>query len=408
MPDDRPLQDSRTVTTALDVVADLRLAELEVDPYPFYDWMRDTCPIAYVPETGRVWLLTWDLCKRAGVDDAVFGPTKKEHERVYGRGNVMSLTGQNHRTIRNAANAPLRPKQIKNYYETGIRTTTQRYLASVRANGTADATLEIFEPIAQRVVGDVLGFRDVDDATLGRWFHVLAAYLVDYGRDAQAAEESQSVKDEIREYVEARLEKLSSDPDNTALSHLLHDGMPEGQVRPLEEILPTVAVLIVGGFQEPAHLIANTVYGLLTHPEQARQLLEDPARWCLAAIAEGLRWLPPFGYTEKLTTEDVTLDGVLIPAGTEIAMVIGSANRDPAHFENPDDFDIDRPDQDNVSFGFGSHFCIGHNLARALGEVVLEEIFKELPNLRLDPERPTTVSGWQTRAPKAMPVRWDT
>lgn len=408
MPGDHSLEDRRPVTSALDIVCDLRLAELEVDPYPFYDTMRDTSPIVYVPETGRVWLLTWDLCKRAGVEDAVFGPTKKEHERVYGRGNVMSLTGQKHRTIRNAANAPLRPRQIKGYYETGIRATTQRYLADVRADGAADATLEIFEPMAQRVVGDVLGFNEVDDDTLGRWFHVLAAYLVDYGRDARAAEESRSVKAEIREYVEARLERWSSDPDNTAISHLLHDGMPEGEVRRLEEILPTVSVLIVGGFQEPAHLIASTVYGLLTHPEQARQLQEDPTRWCRPAIAEGLRWLPPFGYTEKLTTEDVTLDGVLIPAGTEIAMVIGSANRDPAHFERPDEFDIDRPDQENLSFGFGSHFCIGHNLARALGEVVLEEIFPALPNLRLDPERPTIVSGWQTRAPKSMPVRWDT
>jgi cytochrome P450 len=401
------IQYSDPVETALDIVVDIPLVELEQDPYPFYDWMRRECPVVYVPETGRVWLLSWDLCRTAGVNDAVFGPTTQAHEQVYGRPNVMSLTGDHHRAIRNAANAPVRLRQVKGYYETGIRATTRQYLEAIRAKGAADATLEIFEPIAQRVVGDVLGFGDLDDTTLGRWFHVLADYLVDYGRDAAVAERSRGVKAEIRTYVEARLADLSADPDHTALSHLLHDGMPDGEVRSLDDVLPTVGVLIVGGFQEPAHLIASAVYGLLNAPDQARQVIEDPTRWSRPAVEEALRWLPPFGYTEKLTTDDVTVGGVRIPAGTEIAMVIGAANRDPARFERPDEFDINRTDQGNVAFGFGSHFCIGHHLSRALGEVVLEETFATLPNLRLDLEQPTTVSGWQTRAPKSMPVRWD-
>jgi cytochrome P450 len=401
------VQYSRPVRSAFDVVVDIPLEELEADPYPFYSWMREECPVVHVPATGRVWLLTWELCRQAGVNDAVFGPTREEHERVYGRPNIMSLTGDAHRTLRNAAKAPVRPPAVRSR-ESSIRATTRRYLETVRPKGGADATLEIFEPIAQRVVGDVLGFQDVDDAVLGRWFHVLADYLVDYGREADLAERSHEVKEEIRAYVGARFAELSANPDHTALSHLLHDGMPEGQVRPLDDVLPTIGVLIVGGFQEPAHLIASSIYGLLTDTEQARQVREDAATWSRPAVDEGLRWLPPFGYTEKLTTEDVTVGGVRIPAGTEIAMVIGSANRDPARFADPDVFDIHRADQANLSFGFGSHFCIGHTLSRALGEVVLEETLTTLPNLRLDPEEPTTVSGWQTRAPKSMPVRWDT
>jgi len=398
---------SHPVTTAYDIVMDIPLAELEVDPYPYYIWMREKCPIVYVPETGRVWVLTWALCKEAGVNDEVFGPTKEAHEHVYGRPNVMSLTGDEHRTIRNAANAPVRPKRVKEYYDSGIRATTRRYLEEVRSRGAADATLEIFEPISQRVVGDILGFPDVGDATLGRWFHVLADYLVDYGRDAEVAERTKGVKAEIRNYVERRATELAQAPDHTALSHLLHDGMPAGQVRPLEQILPTIGVLIVGGFQEPAHLISSTLYGLLSQPAQAQLVIGDPARWARPAVEEALRWLAPFGMAEKLTTQDVTLGGVLIPAGTEVALVVGSANRDPARFDRPEEFDITRTDQDNVSFGFGSHFCIGHNLARALGEVTVAEVFQTLPGLRLNPESPPDVSGWLARAPKSLPVVWD-
>lgn len=401
------MSNTDSVTSALDIVADVSLKALEDDPYQFYGQMRSQTPIVYVPETGRVLITTWDLCKEAGANDTVFGPTKDAHESVYGRPNVMSMTGDEHRALRNASRVPVQPKAVKGYYETGIRATVARYIDSIRPRGAADATLEIFEPISQRVIGDVLGFTDVDDATLSRWFHVYADYLVDYGRDPQVAARVKDVKAEVWHYLEARIAHLDEQPDQSGLDHLLRHGMPPGERRSIADIAPTVGVLIVGGFQEPAHLISNTLLGLFGHPEQAERVASDPSAWARMAVEEGLRWLPPFGYTEKLTTEDVVLGGVLIPAHTEIALVIGSANRDPKRFTDPDLFDIDRADQGNQSFGFGSHFCIGHIVTRALGEVVLEEMFRTLPNLRLDPNRAPVVHGWQTRAAKSLPVIWD-
>jgi cytochrome P450 len=402
-----PVTQADPVKTAFDIVADLPLQSLEDDPYQFYGWMRDRAPVVYVPETGRVLVTTWELCKEAGVNDRVFGPTKQAHETVYGCPNVMSMTGDDHRTLRNAANAPMRPKAVKSYYESGIRKTVLHYVESIRASGAADATVEIFEPISQRVVGDVLGFGDVDDAALGRWFHSYADYLVDYGRDRKVAECVRLVKAEVWEYLEARMPEIGEHPDGSGLDHLLHDGMPPGEMRSIADIAPTVGVLIVGGFQEPAHLISNTLLGLLGRPSAARRVATDPAAWARPALEEGPRWLPPFGFTEKLTTEDVILGGVRIPAHTEIALVIGSANRDPARFADPDVFDLERSDQANVSFGFSSHFCIGHNLARAIGEVVIEEFFRLLPNVRLDPNRAPVVHGWLTRGAKSLPVVWD-
>jgi cytochrome P450 len=92
----------------------------------------------------------------------------------------------------------------------------------------------------------------------------------------------------------------------------------------------------------------------------------DPAALSAEAIKEGLRWIAPFGMTEKLTTEDVFLGGLLIPAGTEIALVLGSANRDEARFEEPDRFDIARSNKTHASFGYGAHFCVGNYVARSL------------------------------------------
>ena len=387
-------------------VHDVALEILEDDPYPTYAWMRRHRPVAYVPETGRVWITTWDLCDKAGRNDALFGPTRDVFHAVYGNPNVMSLTGAEHLAHRTALNACFRPRAVNGYREQ-LRATAARYVDAVRDRGAADASTEILERVSLRAVGDVLGFNDVHDDVLIRWFHGFAAYLVDFGRSSEVAEHGRAIKAEVAAYLRARLDQLAAHPDGSTLSHLLHDGMPEGTVRGLEEIIGDVGVMIVGGFQEPAHGAANSLHGLFTSPDQAARLRADPSAWSAAAVEEGLRWLAPFGMTEKLTTADATVGDVPFPAGTEVAMVLGSANRDETRYADPDVFDLDRPRQSHASFGYGLHFCLGHFVARQLEQVILEEMFTRLPNLRPDPDREAIVQGWAVRAAKRLPVVWD-
>jgi cytochrome P450 len=387
-------------------VHDVALEILEDDPYPTYAWMRRYRPVAYVPETGRVWITTWDLCDKAGRNDALFGPTRDVFHAVYGNPNVMSLTGAEHLAHRTALNACFRPRAVNGYREQ-LRATAARYVDAVRDRGAADASTEILERVSLRAVGDVLGFNDVHDDVLIRWFRGFAAYLVDFGRSSEVAEHGRAIKAEVAAYLRARLDQLAAHPDGSTLSHLLHDGMPEGTVRGLEEIIGDVGVMIVGGFQEPAHGAANSLHGLFTRPDQTARLRADPSAWSAAAVEEGLRWLAPFGMTEKLTTADATVADVPFPAGTEVAMVLGSANRDETRYADPDVFDLDRPRQNHASFGYGLHFCLGHFVARQLEQVMLEEMFTRLPNLRPDPDRGAIVQGWAVRAAKRLPVVWD-
>ena len=393
--------------TATDIVHDVALEVLEDNPYPTYAWMRRHRPIAYVPETGRVWITTWDLCDEAGRNDEVFGPTRDVFHAVYGNPNVMSLTGAEHLAHRAALNACFRPRAVNEYRERLLRATAARYIDAVRDRGGADASTEILERISMRAIGDVLGFNDVDDDVLMRWFHGYAAYLVDFGRSSEVAQHGRAVKAEVAAYLRTRLDLLAAHPDGSTLSHLLHDGMPEGSTRSIEEIIGDVGVMIVGGFQEPAHGAANSLHGLFTRPDQAARLRAEPSAWSAAAVEEGLRWLAPFGMTEKLTTADVTLGDVRFSAGTEVAMVLGSANRDETRYADPDVFDLDRPRQSHASFGYGLHFCLGHFAARQLERVMLEEMFARLPNLRPDPGHEATVHGWAVRAAKRLPVVWD-
>jgi cytochrome P450 len=393
---------------ATDTVVEVPFAELEDDPYPLYAWMRREQPIAWVPETERLWLTTWDLCAEAGSADEIFGPTRGVHELVYGLPNVMAMTGEEHRQARAPLDARFRPRAVNDYIETLVRPTIVRYIDAVRDRGSADLTAEVLEQISSRVVGDVLGLEDVSDETLLRWFHGLAAYLIDLGRgDPSIAEHAAVIKSELREYLAEKIDLLRAQADGSTISHMIHHGMPDGQVRSADQILGTFGTMIVGGFQEPAHGAANTMLGLLGSPEQARAVAADPDRWSGVAVHEGLRWIPPFNMTEKLTTADFVIGGKLIPAHTEVALVIGSANRDETRFENPDTFDLTRPRLNNFAFGFGVHFCVGHFVARQVERVAVEELFSRLPGLRLDPDREPVVHGWMVRAAKTLPVVWD-
>ena len=392
---------------ATDIVHDVGLDVLEDDPYPTYAWMRRYCPIAYVPETGRVCVTTWDLCAEAASNDEAFGPTRDVFHTVYGNPNVMSLTGAAHLAHRRPLNSCFRPRAVTQYRETLLRATAARYIDAIRDRGEADANSDILEPTSMRAIGDVLGFGDVDDPTLWRWFHGYGAYLVNFGRSDEIARYGQLIKAEVAAYLETRLAELAAHPDGSTLSLMLHHGVPEGTTRGLDEIIGDAGVMIVGGFQEPAHGAANSLHGLFTRPDQAARLAADPQKWSAKAVEEGLRWLAPFNMTEKLTTTDVTLGGVNFPAGTEVALVIGSANRDETRCPDPDTFDLDRADQNHVSFGFGMHFCVGHYVARQLEQVMIEEMFTRLPRLRPDQRQEPSVHGWAVRAAKRLPVVWD-
>ena len=156
--------------------------------------------------------------------------------------------------------------------------------------------------------------------------------------------------------------------DGSTIDHMLAAG------RPVEDLLPDLGVMIVGGLQEPAHGTANTMLGLLRIPTRRVRSPRIRAGGRASAVHEGLRWIAPFNMTEKRTTEDVLLGDVLIPAGTEIALVIGSANRDERRFERPDEFDIGRDRQTQAAFGYGPHMCVGHYVARQLAQVSVEEL----------------------------------
>ena len=394
---------------ATNIKFDVPLAELETDPHPTYAAMRkDKRPITFIPETGMVVVTTWDLVDYVVGNDHLFGPTEVIFDTVYGRPNILSLSGDPHMAMRNVINPPFRPRAIRVIRDTVLRQIAIKVVEEVKDRGWADAPRDILEPISQRAIGNLIGLGAVDDATIARWFHWYGAYLVDVGRSPDVTSRGEMAKEEVRRFLERQSDQPLDDIAGTALYHMLKDGMPDGSTRGLDEVMGSLGVLIVGGIQEPAHAAASALLGILSSPEAHQRMATAPRDWSARALEEGLRWITPFGIGHRRVRADTIIGEILFEEGTEVAIARDSANRDPLRYNLPERYDIERPELAHMSFGSsGPHFCIGHAAARSLGQVVLEEMFERLPGLRLDPAMQAVVHGWNVRGPKTLPIVWD-
>jgi cytochrome P450 len=172
------------------------------------------------------------------------------------------------------------------------------------------------------------------------------------------------------------------------------------------EIVANTKLMLSGGLQEPRDVIALVIHALGSNPEQLEEVRSNRAL-IKPAVEETLRWAGPVGTSTRQTTETTELAGVKLEGGTLIGAVLSSANRDPRRFTDPDRFDIHRKEGAHLAFAVGNHFCLGAWFGRHLARVSLEILLERLPGLRLDTERPATLSGWEFRAPDSTWVRWD-
>lgn len=164
-------------------------------------------------------------------------------------------------------------------------------------------------------------------------------------------------------------------------------------------------VYILGALQEPGHLMATTLVGLLRSPAQFDRVVDDPAL-IPRAVSESLRWVAPiFAAAAKVSTRDVHIGGLDLPAGTAVLMAYGAANWDEKTWPGPEDFDLDRPLQPHLGFGAGPHACAGAYLGSAIVRIALEELFQSIPMMELTED--VEFHGWAFRGPEHVRVRWE-
>jgi cytochrome P450 len=393
----------------IDVTA-ITVDALTADPYPIYDELRAMAPIVYLPQIDE-WLVTsWDDCRAIGAlkDSVQLAPGHPVDQEFFGGDSVLTMSGEKHALLREGIDRSLKAGPVAQFLDDGGRETVIRYIDAIAPTGRGDLAVDLFNKISVRVVGNRLGFDDVADETLVRWFEALSGGLSNKDGENEASNRAQATLQEIDGYMGDKIAQLRQNPDDSLLSHMLHVGLQEGEgPRTFDEVMPSIRVIILGAFQEPGHSVATTFWGLLNEPDQLRELQASPPEFAPAALREGFRWMAPIGVVAAHPRTDFTYAGITVPAGAPLSLVVAAANRDPAKFDEPHRYDMHRERTINATFGYGVHHCSGHQLAKGLGEIMVEETARRLPNLRLDPDSPATVSGYLFRGAKSLPVIWN-
>lgn len=380
---------------------------LERDPYPIYARLRSEAPIAEVPAANCWFATRWadlDAINRSA--DFTAASDDAPVNEAFGRPNVLTTEGPVHRELRDGIEPHYRPRRVAAYIDALVRPIAEAQLEEFLASDGTDLMAGYFEPISALALARSFGFTDVDMPTLRRWFHGLSQGAINFERDPARAAICARTVAEIEAVALPLLQRLAAAPDNSPLSHLLHAGMPEGETRPPERILPSVKVTLLGGMQEPGHGAGSVLTGLLLNPAQMAALREAPDELLPQAIDEGLRWVAPIGTMMRTAIRDTSVNGQPVAAGTAVSCILASANRDETRFPDPDRFDIFRPATSHMSFGAGAHFCAGKWFARAQIGIALRLLLEALPDLRLA-GRPPEFRGWEFRAPVALHIARD-
>jgi len=278
-------------------------------------------------------------------------------------------------------------------------------LDRVQGASSMDVIADLAYPLPVTVISEMLGVPASDRDIFKQWSSDIARSLdaailpagsdvIPRGQEARAA-----LGGYFRSLIAARRKDLRDD----LLSGLI-EAEEHGDKLSEVELLSTCVLLLIAGHETTVNLIGNGVLALLQHPDQMR-VLRETSGLIHTGVEELLRYDAPVQRTGRVVMEDVEIGGKAIPEGAIVVAVLGAANRDPAHFPDPERLDVTRRENRHIAFGFGIHFCLGAPLARVEGQIAIGTLLRRLPRMELASAAPEWRESSTLRGLKSLPVR---
>ena len=372
------------------------------DPYPALAAMRRDAPVAFVPQLGSTLLTRRDdiFVSEKRID--VFSSHQPAGLMVKLMGhNMMRKDGEAHMAERSIFFPAVSPKAVRAHWRAEFQAHADRILDELAPARCADLLEAFALPLSGECLKSVTGLTNIRFSEMDAWSQGMIDGIANYTGDPAVEARCHAATAGIDAAIDDMLPVVRKTPNHSLLSVMIHGGMPEENVR------HNIKLTISGGQNEPRKAIAGTIWALLTHPEQFALVREGRVTW-LQVFEEFARWISPIGMSPRRVAKAACVNGVDFSPEDRVFLMFGSANRDEAHFENADHFDLTRDTGKSIAFGAGPHFCAGAAASRAMiADVALPSVFARLKGLRLDASEGVRVGGWAFRGLFNLPVVWD-
>ena len=382
--------------------------DMNVDPYPFYEYKRRTEPVwrgsvmdhsVAPPEMipAEEWtLFDFKNVFRGFREDEVFSSHGYDQTigLVFGP-TILAMHGKQHHDHRSLVSKAFKQSSLERWEPEYIDPICDALVDEIRHDGGADLVKSITFEFPTRVTAALLGL-PTEDLEL---FRRLSLDLISISENIEAGlRASVELGDYFLEQVEQRRREMTNDIIGDLVGAEI-----DGEKLTNDAIISFLRLLLPAGLETTYRSSGNLLYLLLTHPDQLRAAQQD-RELIPAAIEEGLRYETPLVCVPRTTTEQVEMGGKTIPEGATVNLCTGSANRDETRWPDSNKFDIRRARQAHIAFAGGIHSCLGMHLARVETRAMLNSLFDRVTDLELVPDEDTRIVGRIFRSPINLPV----
>jgi len=353
------------------------------DSRSIYKWMRENEPV-FRDRNGLAAAATYKAVIDAERAPELFSNAGGIRPDQDAPPMMIAMDDPAHLLRRKLVNAGFTRKRVKDR-EHSIGALCDALIDRICERGECDFVRDLAAPLPMAVIGDMLGVLPHERETFLRWSDDMMNFL----SSTTAQEDFQVSVDAFAAYSDYMMGMIAArkaEPTDDLVSVLVHAEV-DGQKLADHEIVTEILLLLIGGDETTRHTLSGGTAQLLRHPQQHQQLVDD-LKLLPNAIEEMLRWTSPVKNMARTMTADTEFHDTQLKQGEKIILLFESANFDEAVFGDPENFRIDRYPNNHMAFGFGTHFCLGNQLARLELSMMQERLLQRLPDMRLASDDP--------------------
>ena len=296
--------------------------------------------------------------------------------------SLLNLEGELHKELRGLVAKAFLPRAVQKLVP--FMEEKSRELLSKKNSSSFDLLKDYAQPYSISIIGELLGVPASDHAKFLDWSHKIVK-MYDFRVNDVDAENAENAARDFFDYAQDLLDRRRVEPKDDMITRLSQ--VSENDVKLTDhQIICTIILLLNAGHEATVNTLGNGFYGLLSSQKTSEQISEESSTMN-DIVEELIRWDSPLQFFQRYVLEDAEIGNYKIPKGSKVAILLGSANRDPEVFDNPSELNFNRENKDHSSWGGGIHFCIGAHLARLELEVSFKHLLKQNLSLKAEPER---------------------